>query len=128
MFQSDTIEETITMKKTVIRYTVISREIMGLLEEVGFDPYVGRKLYHYYRQSDFTCIEAHVFPHHVICGHPTEGERENWYEKIDTVEAFLSHHHPGVKGIGWFSAEMKALIDDPEVFTYSPLILMVGTT
>jgi ubiquinone/menaquinone biosynthesis C-methylase UbiE len=102
-------------------------KVMTKLSEIGFDPWVGRKLYHYYRVVGFSQVSAQVFTHHLIAGEPCERERNNWHAKIDTLHAKLAESFSKQEEAEYLVTGMKALIDSPDTFTYSPLIMMIGT-
>lgn len=102
------------------------QKICRILAATGFDPWVGRKLYHYYRQVGFQDIRAFVTPHHVIAGEPREDERRNWHEKIDTIHAKLTGVYDDQQELDDLAEAFKGFIDSPETFTYSSLIIVVG--
>jgi ubiquinone/menaquinone biosynthesis C-methylase UbiE len=102
-------------------------KVMAKLSETGFDPWVGRKLYHYYRVVGFSQISAQVFIHHLIAGEPCARERNNWHAKIDTLHTKLSDSFSNREESEYLLKGMKTLIDSPDTFTYSPLIMMIGT-
>lgn len=102
-------------------------KVMEKLSETGFDPWVGRKLYYYYRTVGFSKITAHMTPHHLIAGEPSERDRNNWHTKIDTLKTKLAGAFSNQEEVTYLVDGFKALIEDPNTFTYSPLIMMVGT-
>jgi ubiquinone/menaquinone biosynthesis C-methylase UbiE len=102
------------------------QKVMRLLVSTGFDPWVGRKLYHFYRTVEFSEIKVHMFPHHLIAGAPCDRERNNWRRKIDTLHEKLSPVFPDREELDWIAENFKSMIDSPETFTYSPIIMVVG--
>ena len=102
------------------------QKVIQRLEEKGFDPWVGRKLFSHYRQVGFGNISAHMVAHHLIAGKPSPRERNNWFAKIDTIRAKFTTELGYQKNIEELIDSFKAFIDSPDTFTYSPLIIMVG--
>ncbi|MFC1836257.1 class I SAM-dependent methyltransferase [Thermodesulfobacteriota bacterium] len=102
-------------------------KVIKMLSATGFDPYVGRKLYHYYRQVEFSNIRVFMMPHHLIAGEPTEDDRQNWYEKIETIRQKLTDSGSDVEELKSLAQSFRQLIDSPDTFTYSSLIVVVGT-
>lgn len=102
-------------------------KVMRLPALKGFDPFVGRKLYHFFRRAGFSTITAHVQAHHVIAGIPTEGDRENWREKISTIRRALAGEAVDSDELDRLTDAFMKLIESPDTFTYSPLITVVGT-
>jgi SAM-dependent methyltransferase len=102
------------------------QKVMGLLACTGFDPWVGRKLYHFCRTVGFSEIEAHMVPHHLISGIPSDRDRDNWHRKIDTLHEKLLPVFPDPHELGWIAENFKHMIDSPETFTYGPMIMIVG--
>jgi ubiquinone/menaquinone biosynthesis C-methylase UbiE len=102
-------------------------KVMTLLAKTGFDPWVGRKLFHFFRVVGFSQITAHMMPHHLIAGIPSDVERRNWHEKVDTICEKLQDSIFDSEEMVSLAEGFKRLIDSPETFTYSPLILIVGT-
>ena len=102
-------------------------KVTQLLSHAGFDSWVGRKLYHYYREVGFSDIKVAVMPYHVIAGEPTERERRNWHEKIETIRNKLTNVFPDRRQLDRLADGFRSLIDSPDTFTYSSLIIVIGT-
>jgi ubiquinone/menaquinone biosynthesis C-methylase UbiE len=102
------------------------RKVMSILADRGFDPWVGRKLYHFCRTVGFSHIDAHMVPHHLIAGTPCERERENWHRKIAILRENFLTVYPDNEEIDCLAERFTQLIDSPDTFTYSPLIMIVG--
>ncbi len=102
------------------------QKVMSLLASTGFDPWVGRKLYHFCRTVGFSEIEAHMVPHHLIAGIPCERDRDNWHRKIDTLHEKLLPVFPDKDELSWIAGSFKRMIDSPDTFTYGPMIMIVG--
>lgn len=102
-------------------------KVLRKLSEKGFDPWVGRKLFSYYRTIGFSKIVPHMVPHHLIAGKPSERDRNNWFNKIDTIRSKLKDDLESPAEVEYLVKGFKTLIESPDTFTYSPLIIMIGT-
>ncbi|MBI4961748.1 MAG: methyltransferase domain-containing protein [Desulfomonile tiedjei] len=102
------------------------QKVMRMLASTGFDPWVGRKLYHFCRTVGFSEIEAHMVPHHLIAGIPCAREQNNWHQKIDTLRENLLPVYPDRSELDRLAEDFKRMIDSPDTFTYSPLIMIVA--
>ncbi|MFC1836275.1 class I SAM-dependent methyltransferase [Thermodesulfobacteriota bacterium] len=93
-------------------------KVMKILSASGFYPFVGRKLYHYYGQVGFSDIRVFMMPHHLIAGVPTENQRQNWYEKIETIRERVTDSSTVSEEMRSIARSFKELIDSPDTFTY----------
>lgn len=101
--------------------------VISTLAEFGFDPFVGRKLYYYFRQAGFKKITTKIFTHHNIAGKPDEQLLKNWQMKIDSISKLLEKSDLNKEGfVADFKREFISYIKNPETFTYSPLIFVRG--
>jgi ubiquinone/menaquinone biosynthesis C-methylase UbiE len=100
--------------------------IMKFISSFGFDPFVGRKLFSYYKQFDFSKITPFMYSHHLIAGEPDEQEKENWRMKINTLFQNISPHYENLDELKKLKDEFINIIESPDTFTYSPVIFMIG--
>jgi ubiquinone/menaquinone biosynthesis C-methylase UbiE len=100
--------------------------LQGALEG-AFDPHVGRKLYSLFRRSGFTDIRTHVLPYHVYAGRADPEELENWQQKFATIRKAAMGAFPSEQAYDRFVEEFMGMLRDPDVFTYSVLIIVEGT-
>lgn len=100
---------------------------MKLLEPFGFDPFVGRKLYYFFKKAGFGKIEVSLFPYHNIYGKPGKKDYENWETKIASVTNFIKKINTANSK---FAASLKKdflrYIRHNNTFTYSVLIFAKG--
>jgi ubiquinone/menaquinone biosynthesis C-methylase UbiE len=101
--------------------------VVNSLAKFGFDPFVGRKLFSYFKQVGFTKISAKIFPYHNIAGKPDDKSLKNWEMKVDSIGNFLENITVN-KGnfIKKFKREFLKYIKNPDTFTYSSLIFIKG--
>ncbi|MBW1904611.1 MAG: methyltransferase domain-containing protein [Deltaproteobacteria bacterium] len=100
--------------------------LQSVLEGV-FDPLVGRKLYTLFRRSGFTDIRTHVLPYHVYAGEANREGLENWEQKFATIRTVAMGAFPSERAYDHFVQEFMGMLRDPDVFTYSILIIVEGT-
>jgi SAM-dependent methyltransferase len=93
--------------------------ILGALGGTGFDPFVGRKLYHLAYSAGLTDLHVAVDPYHLIAGTVDAAIRRQWHLKLDIARqaAIAAGEEP---------AEVDALRDHflhylqrPDTLTYS---------
>ncbi len=101
-------------------------EIMSILEKEGFDPFIGRKLYHLYTKKPFTEIMVWGEVYHLICGKPNHKDKKNWDKKIDILIDNLKYIYNDKKDLEDIRTKFKEYINDPNTFTYSTLIFVKG--
>jgi ubiquinone/menaquinone biosynthesis C-methylase UbiE len=57
--------------------------VMRALAKSGFDPHVGRKLYHLAHRAGATTIQAQAEPYHLIAGGASERELVRWRRRFE---------------------------------------------
>ncbi len=102
-------------------------DLISFLSGFGFDPFVGRKLFHYYRKAGFSQITPYLVPHHLIAGVPAARELDNWNEKRKTISNNFGRVHHDKEKLELILSDLDELVRDPDVFTYSVLIFMEGS-
>jgi ubiquinone/menaquinone biosynthesis C-methylase UbiE len=101
-------------------------KLTGALARVGFDPFIGRKLYHLFHQEGFRRIEVHVQPHHLIAGQASPAELENWITKFRTIRPFALKAFPSEADYDAFTAQCIELLRREDVLSYSVTFLVAG--
>lgn len=97
------------------------------LSSFGFDPFIGRKLYSYFRKVGFKKICVHIYPYHNIAGKIHQKALNNWTSKVDLIGDFLKKTSLNKSNfIGAFKKDFISFIKDPDTFTYSILIFVKG--
>ncbi len=103
------------------------QEGLRLLGETGFDPRVGRKLYHWCYQAGLRDIVVQALPYQVYAGALPEGARLNWREKLATSTQRLIERTGDRARWERFRDDYLALLERPDTFYYCTLILVHGT-
>lgn len=94
--------------------------------EGEWDPYVGRKLHRLFRAQPLVDVAVHISPYNVTCGGLTDDQRVNWEAKLATISERVTPAFGGPSAYQDFAAELLALLERPEVFSYSTLIIVEG--
>lgn len=103
-------------------------DVLGNLEKQhNFDPYAGRRLYGHFCQLGFEEIVCSGEMHHLMYGVATAAEEFNWLQKIKVVAQKSGCDFAEYGGdFELFYSEFKAFLNDPQHFTYTPLIIVRG--
>jgi 2-polyprenyl-3-methyl-5-hydroxy-6-metoxy-1,4-benzoquinol methylase len=106
------------------------QDILGILaQDHDFDPYIGRKLYAYMFDADYTDISVQVHAHHLIYGQLSEKDAYNWSRKLEVAVRSCRYDFPCYPGgFDEFKKEFIHFFTDPRRFTYTPLVLCRGRT
>ena len=105
--------------------------IRGLMRRLethrNFDPYVGVKLYAYLFDLGFEDIRVQVAPHNLIYSRFRDNEKFNWRKKAEIAGRLSGYDFPEYTGgFAEYLEEMERQLDDPRVFTYTPLVVCCG--
>lgn len=100
---------------------VLMRALQG-----SFDPYVGRKLYHFARNAGLEQIRAHVIPYHLYAGAACSDHLENWRQKLQTIAPKGIEALGSVERYESFAESFIDMLAAPDTFYYSVLILVEG--
>jgi ubiquinone/menaquinone biosynthesis C-methylase UbiE len=102
-------------------------EGLWLMGRSGFDPRVGRKLYHWFCRAGFSDISVRVEPYQVYAGGLPGRDFANWRAKLTTAKEFLIEHtgerERWERSYGAFLAQLGRA----DVFYYCSLIIVRGT-
>jgi len=103
-------------------------EVLPRLEAIlgrAFDPCAGRKLYHRFRRAGLQRVKVHVLPYHLYTDSFSEAQRLNWGLKLDSLGR-LGRKHLGEAAWNAFARDYLAMLEDPDVLTYSVVIFAEG--
>ncbi len=103
------------------------REALRLLGgEANFDPWVGRKLYHWFYRAKLRDISVRVLPYQVYAGGLPERDLTDWREKLHTAADYLVRRTGERERWERCRDALLAHIGRPGVFYYSSLIVVWG--
>jgi ubiquinone/menaquinone biosynthesis C-methylase UbiE len=101
--------------------------VRKLEQEADFDPYMGRKLYSFLYDINFTKINVALSSHHLIYGELEDRDAYNWAKKLEVAFRRSGSQlvdYPG--GYDEFYDEFITFFSDPRRLTYTPLIACSG--
>lgn len=102
-------------------------EAIELLKPFGFDPFIGRKLFHFMKQLRMKNIDVKIYPYHDIHGEPNKIDLENWMSKIKSVIDFIKKANlMDIDKANDIETNFIKLIKSKQTFTYSTLIFVRG--
>jgi SAM-dependent methyltransferase len=99
---------------------------LRVLEESGFDRFVGRKLYGWLYEAGLDKIAVKVQPYQVYTGTLPERDRQNWADKLATATARLSALTGDPARWEHFREAYLAQLQRPGAFYYCSLVLARG--
>jgi len=94
--------------------------------EGKFDPFSGRKIFNRMRRRGLSDLRAHVMPYHLFAGTAPSADIENWSEKFQTIRDIGVQAFGSSGAYDRFAACYLDHLRDPDVFTYSTLVLVEG--
>jgi ubiquinone/menaquinone biosynthesis C-methylase UbiE len=98
--------------------------VLESLRATGFNPYVGRALYHHAYLAGLSNLKVQVEGYHVIAGNISAELRRQWALKIaiarPAIVAALSDRSEA------FIDRLMSYLDRPDTFTFSQQITVVG--
>lgn len=103
------------------------REALRILGARGFDPYVGRKLYHWFHQAGLVDIRIDVTPYQVYSSMLPERDLVNWREKLLTATETLTKLTGERERWAHLRDGYLAQLQRRDTFYYCTLILVCGT-
>jgi ubiquinone/menaquinone biosynthesis C-methylase UbiE len=103
------------------------RETLRVLGETGFEPRVGRKLYHWFCSAGLRDIRVCVAPYQVYAGGLPERDLMHWRETLRTVADYLIEHTGDRERWQQVCDGFLAQLRRPDLFYYCSLITVRGT-
>lgn len=105
----------------------IERMLNFIGERAGFDPYVGRKLYHLFYQAGFQDIKVDIVPYHQIIGTASDKVFNDWMMKIEILKRnYYKLGGSGDNGMESAFDEFLDLLKRPDAITYSTAFFVQG--
>lgn len=101
---------------------VLSAALQG-----AFDPFAGRKVYHWLYQAGLKDIRVHMLPYHFYPGTAPHDAVAQWRTKFTILAPRVAVRFGGQLAYEKWIERFLAMLADPAVFTYSVLFLVEGT-
>jgi ubiquinone/menaquinone biosynthesis C-methylase UbiE len=99
---------------------------LRLMGETGFDPRLGRKLYHLFHHAGLRDLAVKVTPYQVYAGGLSERDLRNWRLKAETVTAFLIQRTGDRTRWERFRDAFIERLQSPDLFYYCTMIQVRG--
>jgi hypothetical protein len=102
------------------------REGLRVLGEMGFDPQVGRKLYHWCWSAGLRDINVSVAPYQMYAGGLPERDLMNWRKKLSIAADYLIEHTGHRERWERLRHALLAQLRSPDLFYYCSLVTVWG--
>ncbi len=103
------------------------RIVLTLLFETGFDPFIGRKLFHIARAAGLANIAVGVDPYHLIAGPADDTVYALWDLKLDIAQPAIADALGGAREAARLKSDLLGYLRRPDTLTYSVLFTVGGT-
>ena len=97
-----------------------------LKNNYGFDPFIGRKLYHLFYNSGLTQINVKAEPYHLIWGEISKEEYERWSLKLRQLEPIIVKAFGNTHQAKRFINDCLSYLKQKESFLYSILFTVTA--
>lgn len=94
--------------------------------EGQFDAHAGRRLFSRFRRSGLEDIRIHLEPYNVYAGTASEDALLNWSEKLRVIRPRAVRAFESEVAYDRWAAKFLETLRDPEVFSYSVLVVAEG--
>lgn len=103
----------------------ISQVLMALAQQ-GFDPYMGRKLFHLAQNANLSEVKVQIAPYHLIAGVPSDHELALWQLKLDIAVPVLARVVGGTAAAKDIKSRFLDYLNREDTLTYSVLFTVTG--
>jgi hypothetical protein len=102
-------------------------KVVSRLATTGFDPYVGRKLFHLCFQAGLGEINVQIDPYHLYAGTIVDEQLELWRTKLKIAKPQLKKVLGSDEAAAKYMERFLAYLRRPDTLTYSCLFSVLGT-
>jgi len=106
---------------------LLQRLVHGV-EEIGFDAFVGRKLYSMFRKVGLEDIQVNILPYYLLTGGADPTSLRVWEMKIQILERRLTQIFGTSEKVGELADRFIRDLRDEETILYNFLFLVQGKT
>ncbi len=96
------------------------------LDQLGFDPFIGRKLFTLCHRAGLKSIRVHALPHHLTAGRASPRDLENWAIKLKTIRPHIESLFPSSSAYDRFMEQCLEHLRRPDSLTWSLTFFVVG--
>ena len=100
--------------------------ILNHLAKSGFDPYIGRKLFHYAKEASINCIDLQLEPYHLFAGTIDSHNESLWDLKLDIALPEIRKALGSTKKAAKFKDDYMTYLKDDSTLTFSNLFTLIG--
>ncbi len=97
------------------------------LARTGFDLFVGRKLFHLFRQAGLLDVKVHVYPFYVVAGRADDRLLEDWRVRFKTLAPVAMPEFGGETPYQRFVEAYLRLFEDENALKYAIVLCTEGT-
>lgn len=102
------------------------RALMNAVAQTGFDLFVGRKLFHLFKNAGLVDVTVRLEPMYVVAGRADDRLIEDWRQRLATLAPLGERALGGREAYERFSAEYLALLGRDDVLNYSVQLITEG--
>jgi SAM-dependent methyltransferase len=95
-----------------------------LRETTGFDPYIGRKLYHYSRKAGLSFIDIDIRPYHLFVGKIDDFNYDLWDMKFEIATPQFAEALGSYKEAEQLKEKYMNFLKSEDTFLYSNLFTL----
>ena len=96
------------------------------VEKLGFDPFVGRKLYWMFCQAGFRDIQVNILPYYLIAGKADPTTLRVWEMKVQILKQELKRIYSSQEKANEVAERFLADLMSEEVLLYNLLFIVQG--
>ena len=101
-------------------------KLLSGVEKIGFDAFVGRKLYSMFRTVGFQDIQVNILPYYLIAGGADPTSLRVWEMKIQILEERLAQIFGTSEKVGELADRFLGDLRDEDTILYNFLFLVQG--
>lgn len=102
------------------------QRLLSGVERIGFDAFVGRKLYWMFRKEGFHDIQVNILPYYLIAGRADSTTQRVWEMKIQILEKLLAKIFGATDKVEELADRFIKDLCDEDVILYNFLFLVQG--
>lgn len=100
--------------------------ILKHLSKSGFDPYIGRKLFHLAKQTSLTSLDLKIEPYHVFAGKIDSYNKGLWELKLDIALPEIAKALGSIEKAKLFKKDYLMYLENESTLTFSNLFTLIG--
>lgn len=102
------------------------RLVKAVSDATGYDPQVGRKMFHLFRRAGLEDVRVHMFPLWMVTGAADARLLEDWAIRFRTLEPVAAPALGGREAYWAFCERYMGMLRDPEALKYSVVLITEG--